>query len=215
MKIGLIPAAGLAQRLGIRTPKELLHFQGQAIINYNINHLIAAQVDCIVIVIRQGKEAIRHHIAQHYPGFQFDFVYQTGEIGRLIDAVKASYSAIRNHEVYFCMADTFVTPNPFQFSLQKELTLFCFEAPGEEWRHFGVVNLAEGKVVDKPTQYAGNVCWGALAWQPPFTEKIMAHDDLTAVMNQADWDYHICIEQYTDIGIKPEYMPRETKKQTR
>ncbi len=210
MKVGLIPAAGLAQRLGIRTPKELILFQGQAIIDYNIDHLINTQVDRLVIVIRQGKEAIKHHVEQKYAGFPFEFVYQTGEIGRLIDAIKVSYPAIRNHEVYFCMADTYVTPNPFQTALRKELSLFCFRAPGEQWRHFGVVDLDNGRIVDKPAHFVGDVCWGALAWQPTFTERIMAHNDLTAVMNQADWDYHLCIEQYTDIGIKPEKKNRAT-----
>jgi len=203
MKIGLIPAAGLAQRLGIDTPKELLHYQGQAIIDYSIDLLVAAPVERIVIVIRQGKEAIQHHVQTKYNSFPFEFVYQTGDIGRLIDAIKASYSSIKDHEVYFCMADTHISPNPFQNSLRKELTLFCFRAPEDEWRHFGVVDLAARQVVDKPTGFISDVCWGALAWRPSFTEKLMQQDDLTAVMNQSDWDYLLCIDHYIDIGLGP------------
>lgn len=209
MTIGLLPAAGLAQRLGIDTPKELLHHRGQAIIDYGIDLLLAAPVDRLVIVIRQGKEAIRRHVEQKYADFPVEFVFQTGDIGRLIDAVKASYPVIRNHNVYFCLADTEISPNPFRFALQKELALFCFRAP-QEWRHFGVVDVADRRIVDKPVDYVSDICWGALAWQPSFTEKIMNGDDLTAVMNQSDWDYHLCIDRYVDIGLKPERKPHET-----
>jgi dTDP-glucose pyrophosphorylase len=200
VKVGLIPAAGLAQRLGITTPKELLLHEGQAIIDYSIDHLIAAGVGRIVIVIRQGKEAIRDHVEQKYNGFAFEFVYQTGEIGRLIDAIKAAQTTIKGHDVYFCMADTQIKPNPFQPYLGQELLLLCFRASGNEWRHFGVVDTQVRRIVDKPSEFVSDVCWGALVWRPQFTQRIMAASDLTAVMNQADWDYKICIDVYKDIG---------------
>jgi NDP-sugar pyrophosphorylase family protein len=199
VKVGLIPAAGLAQRLGITTPKELLLHEGQAIIDYSIDLLFAAGVGRIVIVIRQGKEAIREHVEQKYNGFSFEFVYQTGEIGRLIDAIKAAQTAIKGHDVYFCMADTQI--NPFHLHLSKELALLCFRASGDEWRHFGVVDTEARHIVDKPAEFVSDVCWGALVWRPQFTQRIMAASDLTAVMNQADWDYKICIDVYKDIGI--------------
>ncbi len=211
MKIGLIPAAGMARRLGISTPKELIHYQGRPIIDYSIDNLIAANVDRIVIVIRQGKEAIRDHVEKKYAQFLFEFVYQTGEIGRLIDAIKASYQSIRDHDVYFCMADTRISPNPFQVDPKKELTLLCFRAPADEWKHFGVVDLEEQRVVDKPISYVSNICWGALVWQPKFTERIMEINDLTDVINQADWDFKINIDQYKDIGIKSISKAASTK----
>ncbi|MBK8988704.1 MAG: NTP transferase domain-containing protein [Chloroflexi bacterium] len=201
MRVGLIPAAGLASRLGITTPKELLLYQGQAIIDYSIDHLIAARVNQIVIVIRVGKEAIREHVEEKYAGFPFVFVYQSGAIGRLIDAIKASYDAIKGHEVYFCMADTQIKPNPFPNALNSELLLLCFQAVGDEWRHFGVVDTQGRRIVDKPSDYVDDMCWGALAWGPPFTERLMEANDFTAVMNQAAWDYALCITSYKDIGL--------------
>lgn len=211
MKIGLIPAAGLATRLGITTPKELIHYQGQAIIDYSIDHLIDARVDRIVIVIRQGKEAIQEHVTHKYHDFPFQFVYQDGKIGRLIDAIKASYSAISQHQVYFCMADTRITPNPFLLNPTHELTLLCFQAPGETWQHFGVIDPQNHQIIDKPSAYISSICWGALIWQPAFTERLMAQHDLTQAMNDAHWEHQICIESYKDIGIKPDSATRKTK----
>ncbi|MCB0193548.1 MAG: NTP transferase domain-containing protein [Anaerolineae bacterium] len=203
MKVGLIPAAGMARRLGISWPKELLDFRGKAIIEYSINNLIDAGVDSIVIVIRTGKEALKEYVEYTFKNrCHFDFVYQQGEIGNLIDAIKASYHAIKGHDVYFCMADTFVRPNPFKVDPVQALTLLCFKAEGNMWKNFGVVDVKQHKVVDKPAHYISDICWGALIWKPSFTEKIMASSSLPDVLNQVNWEYTINIEEYKDIGIK-------------
>ncbi len=202
MKVGLVPAAGMAKRLEISTPKELLEFKGKAIIDYSVDNLINTPVDIIVIVIRKGKESIKAHLEKKYPDFKFEFVYQKGEIGNLIDAIKASYQAIKGHQVYFCMADTLVRPNPFQVSCNEELTILCFKTEGDAWKNFGVVDEKAHKIVDKPPEFINNVCWGALIWEPTFTEKIMHTNDLPGLFNQVTWEYIVNIEEYTDIGTK-------------
>ncbi|MCB0208060.1 MAG: NTP transferase domain-containing protein [Anaerolineae bacterium] len=203
MKVGLIPAAGMARRLGISWPKELVDFNGKAIIEYSIDNLIEAGVDLIVIVIRIGKEDLKNYVEHKYKDrCRFTFVYQQGEIGNLIDAIKAGYVAIKGHTVYFCMADTFVRPNPFIVDPVQPLTLLCFKAEGNTWKNFGVVDINQRKVVDKPSHYITNICWGALIWKPSFTEKIMASNSLPDVLNQVKWEYVINIEEYKDVGIK-------------
>ncbi|MEZ4681127.1 MAG: NTP transferase domain-containing protein [Caldilineaceae bacterium] len=114
--IGLVPAAGMARRLAIETPKELIMVNNKAVIEYSIDHLIAANVDEVIVIIRVGKEAIKTHLVQKYPHLTLRFVYQSGSIGNLIDAIQAAYQAIRGHTVYFCMADVMMSPNPFLFS---------------------------------------------------------------------------------------------------
>ena len=201
-KVGLVPAAGMARRLGISSPKELLAYEGQAIIDYSLDNLLAANLDSIVIVIRKGKEAIQDHISEKYPEAPVEYIYQVGEIGNLIDAIKASYLLIRGHEVYFCMADTKIAPNPFvNLDITKELTLLCFQTESE-WMHFGVVDTQNQQIVDKPKQFVNTTCWGALVWNPAFTERIMQANDFTCVLNLVDFDYYVNIEEYKDIGIK-------------
>lgn len=212
MRIGLLPAAGMARRLSIDTPKELILTHGKPVIEYSIDHLIAAHIDQLIVVIRQGKESIRQHIAATYPHLPVQYVYQTGRIGNLINAIHASYNAIKGHTVYFCMADVMMTPNPFLALGQKELTILCQEAAGEAWRHLGVVDVANGRIVDKPSQFYGRICWGALIWQPSFTEKIMQATDFTAVMNSADWSHIVNINEYVDVGTnRSQIIPLPTE----
>lgn len=199
--IGLVPAAGMAQRLAIDTPKELITVQNKAVIEYGIDHLIAAGVNKLVVIIRSGKEAIRRHLEARYPQQSLEFVYQTGPIGNLIHAIQAGYAAIRGHTVYFCMADVMMSPNPFSIKPDHELTLLCQRVAGEQWRHLGVINPVDHCIVDKPTQYVSNICWGALIWRATFTEKIMQATDLTSAMNKSHWSYNVNIAQYVDIGI--------------
>lgn len=201
MKIGLIPAAGMARRLGIASPKELLEFEGRAVIDYSVDNLLGAGVNAIAVVIREGKEAIRDHIHERYPDAPIEFVFQSGAIGNLLDAIKASYAVIKGHDVYFCMADTVIRPNPFNITTMKDLTLLCFSAAADEWKHFGVIDLTHHRLVDKPNEYISSVCWGALIWRPRFTERLMTSHHLPDVINDVDWDYSMTITEYIDIGI--------------
>ncbi|MFQ5408997.1 MAG: NTP transferase domain-containing protein [Anaerolineales bacterium] len=203
MKVGLVPAAGLGTRLGLDTPKELVEYRGKPIIEYSLDNLIASGMDRIVVVIRSEKEAVRDFLLKKYPARDFTFVYQTGVIGNLLDAIKAASEHIRGHNVYFCMADTHIQPNPFEFEqdASAEITLLCFEVDDDRWKHFGVLDLARRRLVDKPSEYVGNVCWGALVWQPKFTERLLHADLLPAAINAADWDYRVNIKSYTDIGV--------------
>ncbi len=206
MKIGLVPAAGMARRLNINMPKELLTVAGKPVISYSINNLLAGGINHIVVVIRKGKESIRDYLLSEYPDTTFQFVYQQGDIGNLLDAIKCAADAIRGHTVYFCMPDTIVTPAPFTSIFTGEpksstLQLLCFRASGDSWQHFGVIDQYNNTIIDKPKRYYGNICWGALIWQPAFTEQIVKAQDFTAAMNAAKWSHHLVIDSYRDIGV--------------
>lgn len=206
MKIGLVPAAGMARRLNISMPKELLKVEGKPVISYCIESLLASDVDHIVVVIRSGKEAIRDFLLARYPSVSFEFVYQQGDIGNLLDAIKCAADLISDHTVCFTMPDTIITPKPglplfAQPSTDRDLQLLCFEAADDSWRHFGVIDVKDGNIVDKPKRWYGNTCWGALIWQPAFTERLKSARDFTLAMNAVSWDYRVAIEQYRDIGV--------------
>ena len=206
MKLGLIPAAGGGRRLDLSSPKELVAVDGKAVIEYSVDTLLDAGVDKVVVVIREGKEQIRTELQQIYPTAPFEFVYQEPPIGRLLDAIKASYPVIKGHEVYFCMADTIIAPNPFSIHPSEapgEIALLCFHADGDSWRHFGVIDAENSMVVDKPETKITDVCWGALMWRPEFTERLLLADDLTDAINAADWTHRVTIDHYTDIGLGP------------
>lgn len=199
--IGLIPAAGMARRLNIDTPKELVVVNNKAVIEYGIDQLAATGIEQIVIVIRRDKEAIKAHVEEKYPHLSIQFIYQSGTIGNLIHAIQAAYPAIHNRTVYFCMADVVMSPNPFCIQPCDELSILCQAVAGDQWRHLGVVEPAHHRIVDKPSHYIGNICWGALIWRPTFTEKVMQATDLTSAMNSSQWSYFVTIEHYVDIGI--------------
>lgn len=216
-RVGLVPAAGLATRLGIATPKELLLFRGKAIINYSVEDLVEAGVDSIVVVIRSGKESIREHLNQAFPSQDFAFVFQSGPIGDLLDAIRASYPSISGKEVLFRMADTYLDPNPFTSQALRpgdEVAIHCFEAPGNEWRHFGVIDEATGRIRDKPSEFVSRVCWGALTWDRRFSERLAAATELPTAINAAPSSYEVNIESFIDIGFRsdanePEAQPRK------
>jgi hypothetical protein len=208
-KVGLIPAAGMARRMGISTPKELFEVDGRAVIEYSVDHMVAAGLRRVVVVIREGKEAIRDHLDAAYPDVEFDYVFQVGTIGNLLDAIKVAVPAVAGAHVYFLMPDTIITPNPFSTVGSAEVTLMCFDVDGEEWRNFGVVSEQFGRIIDKPQEFVGNTCWGALVWGPTFTERLSTHTNLTEAINEADWTYVVSIDDYRDIGLGPKVPPAD------
>jgi hypothetical protein len=203
-RVGLIPAAGMARRMGISTPKELLEVDDRPVIEYSVDHMVSAGLRRIVVVIRHGKEAISDHLDATYPDIEFEYVFQTGSIGNLLDAIRVAVPAVAGCQVYFLMPDTIITPNPFSAPTSGEVTLLCFAAGGGEWRNFGVVSEKFGRLIDKPNEYVGSTCWGALVWGPAFTERLATHDNLTEAINQADWSHVVVIDDYRDIGLGPQ-----------
>ncbi len=211
MKVGLVPAAGKARRLNIPYPKELLEFRGKAIIEYSIDNLLKVGIHEIVIVIRKGKEILRDYLFYKYANVDVDFkfAYQTGYIGNLIDAVQASYQFISGKQVYFCLADTYVFPSPFiEIQVNTELCLLCFTARDSEWKNFGVVDIVNEKVIDKPDKFISNLCWGSLIWESTFSEKLIKISEMTNAINSTNFSILETISEYQDLGLRNEaYKP--------
>lgn len=197
---GLLPAAGLATRLGISTPKELLVHEGRPVIDWSVEHLLGAGVDRLVLVLRPGKEAVADHLAATWPAVEVVVVVQDGAIGNLVDALRAAAPAIAEDEVFLLFPDTKLSPNPFVWRGTTELTLLCHDA-GDRWPHFGVVDPVRRRVVEKPASFVGTICWGAAVWQPSFTARLATAATLTDAINAADWRHAVTIAAYHDIGL--------------
>ena len=96
-KIGLIVAAGMARRLkqiGNNGIKEMIEYDNTPIICNSIEQLIDVNVKKIVIVVRLGKEDLINFIKKRYSNINIKFIFQTGYIGNLIDAINASYNEL-------------------------------------------------------------------------------------------------------------------------
>jgi dTDP-glucose pyrophosphorylase len=207
-KVGLITAAGMARRLkkiGNNNTKEMVEYNNIPIICNSIEHLIEVNVIKIVIVVRSEKEDLIKFIKEKYSEINIKFIYQVGYIGNLIDAINISYNELKNNEVLFRLGDTFITPNPFinnEIDKNKKVKLCCFNVKDDSYKNYGVIDIKNNIVVDKPDKYISNICWGALLWKPEFTEKLKFENDFTKAINNFNFEYNINITTYVDIGTK-------------
>jgi UTP-glucose-1-phosphate uridylyltransferase len=224
MAVGLLPAAGLASRLGIATPKELVVHRGRPVIDHSVAHLAASGVDTVVLVTRRGKEQLLDYLRATWPAITFVAVRQSGPFGALTDALRCAAPLLGGHEVKLLFPDTFLQPNPFlamaptigappgpvsveQLAGDVEILLLCHDA-GERWRHFGVVDVARRRVVEKPDHHLGSTwCWGAAWWTASFTERLVQFPTITDAINAAAWHAECPIQQYEDIGLPPGLAP--------
>lgn len=209
MTIGLIPAAGLGTRTCCDEPKELQPIKGKLLIDYSIDILLKAGVERICVVTRVGKEAIRTHLGRQYPYLDILYSLQDPPHGNLIDAFKAAYPHIANSIVHLALPDTILSPVPYPIYRNQPLLLHCYAQVAEEWRHFGCVDRKLKHVIEKPGVPFGDACWGALSWNPTFTEALMQNNDLTEAFNTFGFDSTFSIQQYADYGLHP-FSPEPT-----
>jgi len=220
--VGLIAAAGRAERLstiGNNTIKEMIEYKGKPIICNCIDSLVEAQVSSIIIVVRLGKEILVEFIKNRYPNTKIKFVYQSGKIGNLIDAIKAAYDEIKHKNVFFRLGDTYVSPNPFikiDNNRDKSVTLYCFHynfnPQNSAHSNYGTIDMKNNFVIDKPNKYISNICWGAISWEEEFTEKTMSETDFTDVINKFNFNYFENISKFIDIGneLVKKYLSRNS-----
>lgn len=85
----------MARRLNTNVPKELLKVGGKPTISYSINNLPIGGINRIAVAIRKGKESTRDYLLSEYQDTTFEFVYQQGDIGNRLDAIKCAADARR------------------------------------------------------------------------------------------------------------------------
>lgn len=182
--IGLIPCAGKGTRLALPFSKELfpnVHSdQYSPIIMYTIKAMKEAGVSHIIFTINPEKPDLLRFLGNGEK-FGMKFTYCVHPIPRsLPESIHEAHHLLRKKTVLFAMPDTFVQPHDFLLKLrqihensadQREVTLACFETDHPE--KYGMVEFRNGTVVrieDKPVQTELNWMWGAMMWNPAFTE---------------------------------------------
>jgi glucose-1-phosphate thymidylyltransferase len=185
--IGLIPCAGRGSRLSLPFSKELfpnVHtLTYKPVILYTINAMKRAGIHHFVVTINPQKMDIVKFLGN---GKQFGVSISYcvhPEPRSLPESIEESYHLIKDKTVVFAMPDTYVEPanflqtllNSHRMDSTSEVTLACFktEKPGK----YGMVQFSEetkivDTIVDKPTSTHLVWMWGAMVWNPIYTEEI-------------------------------------------
>jgi glucose-1-phosphate thymidylyltransferase len=194
-KIGLIPAAGRATRLGWPVAKELWPVQINTteivpLIECTMRNMIIADCWHHVFVVRPDKPEIMKHVSTKVPQHvQKSYVCQGhvspgGKSSGLVDAIDSSYHLIKGKNVLFGMPDTYVMPhecflplvNALEFDL-VDIAFGLFETT--DYSKYGMVDIdlnvpaphTVKEIIDKSGLDLGlRYMWGILAWSPAFTE---------------------------------------------
>lgn len=193
-KVGLIPAAGKGQRLGLPFSKELypipFKMMYYPVILNNILALKSINITEIVIIISPDKHDIMKYLGN---GSRWDviinYVIQEKAVS-LPDALSKGYNIIFGKEVYFLMADTLIEPNDFLIDFYEkinrdyEISLGCFytDNPGK----FATLEMVNGVVnfcEEKNPESSSNIMWGFWRWSPSFTEKLIEATNFHTLVN--------------------------------
>ena len=170
--IGIVPAAGKAERFG-GLLKELLPWEGGSLL---ANTVTILQQHCANVIVLTRPEKIMQH-AQALDGYGVTFVMQEGD--NLLSGLK---SISWDSDYYlFAMPDTIFPFDAFPQGWSKDRFLVgLFDTT--EGHRFGV--FVNGKIIDKNPQSRGRElqAWGLLGW-PHSAMKILRE---TYVKNHTD-----------------------------
>lgn len=190
--VGLLPAAGYAERLNWPTAKELLpvFIDGsiQPLINKTLQNMFYVNARHIVVVTRADKPEIMKHMSnwlknEKTPRVNVSYVCQSERKKQtknsgFVEAIDSAYHLIKDQVVVFGMPDTYVAPLDIYTVLVSEVLhgtdvamgLFQTNTPSK----FGMVQFdALGNVLhieEKPEYSTLKYMWGVLVWSAKFTE---------------------------------------------
>lgn len=150
MKQAIILAAGLGSRLKEITkvtPKSLIEINDQPILERNIEYMIEAQFDRIIIILGYMKEKF-FYLKDKYPNIEIQFVIN--EHYKEYNTIYSLYCARNylNMNSYICTADIFLqtnlykkyTPEEYSFYVLKP---FAEKLEKEEW----IANLENNRII--------------------------------------------------------------------
>jgi NDP-sugar pyrophosphorylase family protein len=174
--IGIIPAAGKAERMG-GIPKMLLPTPNGTLIS-----LLCSRMERVGQVIVGTRPVIYEALA----GVCNALVYRC-ETATMSETVLTARQYIMAHEtVCFGMPDTyFDDANAFvklaaELKDGADLAVGVFQTRPEQRHKLGMVELTPGdevlRVVEKPAETSLTWAWGVLAWKPRFWQYIEARD---------------------------------------
>lgn len=177
--VGLIPAAGKGERLGLPYPKELHAVpcgkEMKPIIEYAVD-MLKDDVKEIIIVLRRDKLDIAKYLGSG-ERYRTHFSYVIQEWGDTLgDACQAASHLTQGKAVAFVMPDTIIQPKDaireLIFAIQDDDDIAMGLFPVKNYTKFGMVDYKNGMVtrlIDKPIKTALTHAWGCLVWGPKFT----------------------------------------------
>lgn len=198
MKVGIIPAAGKAERFG-GIFKELLPARdGVSFINHAVDRL---RLVCDLVVVVTNKDKAQSHI-QNIKGVIF--IEQDNELN-LLGAVQSALK-IEAERYFFTMPDTYMRRDVFIDAPLMGLSLGIFQTYNPE--RFGC--LVDGLIIDKsPHIESPAPAWGVLSWRGEWRSNFFYTDNFTNAINGiikatgvSTWD----IGYYSDMATVKDYI---------
>jgi glucose-1-phosphate thymidylyltransferase len=234
--IGLIPAAGRGVRLGLPYPKELYPIirenRYKPVSQFVVDNLVASGVTDVVFVINETKHQLIGYFGDGRRfGCNIAYVVQESNATEqqstspgLAHALDSAYHLVRNHIVFFGMADTIMDPADVfgrawrAAGTDADVVLVLF--PTSRPEKFGMVRTDDRgrvlEIVDKPRQTTLTEMWGCIVWRPRFTEHLHAcvrergASDFARILNEAIAQdmrvrsYSVTGGSYSDLGTYEE-----------
>jgi len=161
-RLGIIPAAGMATRIG-GVAKELLPISDKrTLIHRAVEVLESVPVDRTVVITNQLK--MQSH-ARELQDKQVGYVLQHGQLDAWSAIVETfPYAGELN---YYLMPDTY-QPSLFEPDYKHDITFGCFTTPFPS--RFGV--MYDGQIIDKSDVFDGSIqeAWGTVIWSKRVVE---------------------------------------------
>jgi len=183
--VGLLPAAGVGSRLpGRLLSKELLPFgeargAGRPVISHLLNSMRQAGITDVTVVLRQGKEDIREHLAgSEWHDINISYEMTAGTSG-VPETVALGLSRIRSSPVAFGFPDILFEPgNAFTGMMRRlesssaDVVLGLF--PTDNPQKMDMVSVdAMGRVTGieiKPEHTSLDLTWILAVWNTTFSK---------------------------------------------
>ena len=201
MRLGVLPAAGKADRWG-GYPKELLPISNtHTFLSRSVESLLQCGCDLVMVVTNPAKI---HLHAYHLRAW--DHVLFSIQQGDEMWSAMTTALDTPADEYYFMMPDTFLPDRPFPPSMEKDFGIGVFLT--EQPERFGVFRGNE--IVNKQPSSSPGLAWGVLAWKKAVADywRTNSYSDYTSAINGAIREYSLVqwhLDYYYDIGSMQHY----------
>ncbi len=222
--VGIIPAAGLASRIGaLPCSKEIYPIgfdpnrggQPKAVSRYLLEKMQSAGIEKVYIVLRAGKWDIPAHLMSGpIPGMHLAYLVldKSGSVPFTIDQaypfIRESIVALGFPDIYFEANDVYQKILERLKTAASDVVLGLFPADRPDKTDMVEVDSRSQArdIIIKPKQTALSHTWGIAAWSPGFTEFLhrqVAERQLSHLQSH-EWFVGDVIRAAIDAGLKVE-----------
>ena len=201
MRLGIIPAAGKADRWG-GYPKELLPISNErTFMSRTVDSLLMCGCDQVIVITNPAKIHLHAYHLRDWANVLFS-IQQGDEMWAAMTTALDTPA----EEYYFMMPDTFLPDRPFPQSMETDFGVGVFLT--EQPERFGV--LRGNEVVNKQPSETPGLAWGALAWSKAVASlwKSKFYSGYTSAINGAIQEFGFSqwhLAYYYDIGSMDHY----------